>query len=83
MLQDKEFLYSCNLKEYITIDGVTYNGKAQSTYKYQFQKHHNSVKYEKRGNSTKSSKRFWEIKRKGIETIMSVIDHAKPCTKSQ
>ena len=69
------------MKENTTSDGVNYNGLTENTFKDQFYKHRNSFNYESKANSTKLSKHFWEMKRKGMEKpIMhwSVIDHAKP-----
>ena len=78
---DKELMYKCNLKENTTSDGVNYNSLTENTFKDRFYKHHNSFKYQVKGNSTELSKHIWEIKRKDIKkTIMhwSVTDHAKP-----
>ena len=78
---DKELMYQCTLKENTTSDGVNYKGLAENTSKDRFYKHHNSIKYKTKENSTELSKHFWEMRRKGIEKpIMHwpVTDHAKP-----
>ena len=72
------------MKENTTSDGVNYNGLTENTFKDRFYKHRNSFKCESKANSTKLSKRFWEMKRKGIKKpIMhwSVVGHAKPYEK--
>ena len=78
---DKELIYQCILKGNTTNDGVNYHNLTENTFKDQFYKHHNSLKYESKANSTELSKHFWEMNRKGIKKpIMhwSVIDYAKP-----
>ena len=55
VLKDKELKHLFNLKDYITIDEVTYNEFTENTYKCQFQEHHNSFKYQEKENSTELS----------------------------
>ena len=55
VLKDKELKHLFNLKDYITIDEVTYNEFTKNTYKCQFQEHHNSLKYQEKENSTELS----------------------------
>ena len=65
---NKEIIYQCNLKESTISGGVNYNGFAENTFKSQFYKHRNSVRYECKTNSNELSKHFWEMKRNGMKT---------------
>ena len=65
---NKELIYQCNLKENTISGGVNYNGFTENTFKCQFYKHRNSVRYECKTNSNELSKDFWEMKRNGMKT---------------